>query len=119
MVDLSNPLGGCVDERVHLGLGEVDHRAGAHGIRPFVAALVIGFDVFQLVKQSLSREEIQIGKLRLGVQKDAPVQAIGMGADVNVIESVPILLHFPDEVLVRGKLFGVAFLRGLADVDRP
>ena len=50
-MDFLDVFGGFVDERVHLGLGEVDHRAGAHGVYFFVTTLVEGFDVAELMAQ--------------------------------------------------------------------
>ena len=65
-MDFFDALGGFFDEGVHFGLGEVDHRAGAHGVYFFVTALVEGFDVAELMEQGLVGEKIQIGRMGFG-----------------------------------------------------
>lgn len=124
MINFLNSGSGFQNERIHARGGEIDQRTGAHLVYRFIAALVIGFDVFHLTEQSLGREKIQIRRIRLALsvvegQEDAPEKTIRMRADVNMVESVPVLFHFPDEILIGRELVGILRLGRFPNLDRP
>lgn len=75
--------------------------------------------MIQLARQRLGWEKVQGEAVRAGVQKDAPEQSVGVIADVEMVQPVPVIFHLPDELAVGGELFGEAFLRGAANRDRP
>ena len=103
------PFRRIFDKMIHCFLGKIDHRAGQHGLDLVIITLVERFDVAQLAGQGLGRKKIQFCGNRLGVQKDAPVQAVVLFANVDMVQPVPVSFHFPDKGFVRSELLGVAF----------
>ena len=111
---------GTAHKTVHFRFGEIDHRARHHGFDLVVIALVEGFDMAPVGgAKAWDGRKSSSAEAGLSAQKDAPEQAVWMFTHVDLVQPIPVFFHFPDEFLVRGKLFGPALSGGMPDFDRP
>jgi hypothetical protein len=83
-----------------------------------VRSLVILFNIRNPLANGLSRHELTIRPLS-NRRGNTPEKVVRLLAQVEKVEAVPVLLHFPDEVLIGIEFSRMALVRRASDLDGP